>query len=64
MTKSNNNGNNIRKKDEVTCIQLPKKLRDDLAEKGKKSETFADIIRGLMETPCAEKVGDAVEKKS
>lgn len=36
------------KKDEITCIQLSKKTRDELANMGGKTDTFEDIIKGLM----------------
>ena len=35
-------------KDEVTCIQLSKKTRNELASMGSKTDTFEDIVRGLM----------------
>jgi len=40
------------KKDEITCINLPKTLRDRLAERGKKTDTFADIVGRLLDKPC------------
>lgn len=36
------------KKDDNTCIQLPKKLKDELASMGAKNDTYADIIKDLM----------------
>ena len=46
------NGKNNKKRDEITCIQLPKELRNQLAKLGTKDDTFADIITGLMERPA------------
>lgn len=40
---------NSKKRDEITCVQLSKLTRDKLAEMGKKSDTFEDIITNLME---------------
>ncbi len=52
---NNKNGKNVRKKDEITCIQLSKETRDKLAELGKKKDTFESIIVNLMDDkPCGE----------
>jgi len=48
------NKKNDKKRDEVTCIQLPKDLRNRLANEGKKDETFADIVTKLLDRPCEE----------
>lgn len=40
---------NIRKKDDITCIQLSKRTRDMLAEMGGKKDTYEDIIKGLID---------------
>jgi len=45
------NGKNSKKRDEITCIQLPKDLRNQLAKLGTKDDTFADIITGLIQRP-------------
>lgn len=45
-----------KKKDEVTCVQLSKKTRDELAKLGTRKDTYEKIIRGLMNTPCSKKV--------
>ena len=37
------------KKDEITCINLPKPLRDRLAQEGKKRDTYADIITRMLD---------------
>ena len=44
---------NRRKKDEITCVQLSKKTRDQLAELGTKKDTFEKIILGIMERPAS-----------
>ena len=49
---ANNNTKNAKKRDEITCIQLSKDLRNQLAKLGSKDDTFADIITGLMERPA------------
>ena len=49
---ANNNTKNARKRDEITCIQLPKDLRNQLAKLGSKDDTFADIITGLIQRPA------------
>ncbi len=46
---NNANTKNARKRDEITCIQLPKQLRNQLAKMGTKDDTFADIITNLMD---------------
>jgi len=51
---NNANAKNARKRDEITCIQLPKQLRNQLAKMGTKDDTFADIITNLMDKPCSE----------
>jgi len=51
---NNRNAKNTRKRDEITCIQLPKDLRNQLAKMGNKDDTFADIITNLMDKPCSE----------
>ena len=56
---NNRNGKNNKKRDEITCIQLPKQLRNQLAKLGAKDDTFADIITGLMERPpSCERMGE------
>jgi len=49
-----NNTVNRKKRDEITCIQLPKVLRNRLANEGKKDETFADIVTKLLDRSCEE----------
>ncbi len=57
---ANNNTKNAKKRDEITCIQLPKDLRNQLAKLGSKDDTFADIITGLMERPLScERMGES-----
>lgn len=56
---NNANAKNTRKRDEITCIQLPKDLRNQLAKLGSKDDTFADIITGLIERPVScERMGE------
>ena len=51
---------NSKKRDEITCIQLSKDLRNQLAKLGSKDDTFADIITGLMERPpSCERMGES-----
>ena len=50
---NNSNRKNGKKRDEITCIQLPKDLRNQLAKLGSKDDTFADIITGLIQRPTA-----------
>jgi len=55
MTNNKNNGNE--KRGLVTCVRLSKKTRDSLAEMGKKTETFDEIVTGLItksKKPCVE----------
>jgi len=55
----NKNGKNNKKRDEITCIQLPKDLRNQLAKLGAKDDTFADIITGLIERPATCEMGES-----
>ncbi len=41
--------NHNTKRDEITCVQLSRKTRDELARMGHKSDTFEDVIRTLIE---------------
>ena len=52
VAKLNEQNQNASKKDEITCINLPKALRDRLAEKGNKKDTYADIITRMLDSPC------------
>ena len=55
MTNNNRNGNE--KRGLVTCVRLSKKTRDSLAEMGKKTQTFDEIVTDLIaksNEPCVE----------
>ena len=52
MAKQNGQNQIVSKKDEITCINLPKSLRDRLAEKGNKNDTYADIITRMLDSSC------------
>ena len=58
------NKENSHKRDEITCIQLPKELRDKLADMGKKTETFADIVRRLVDSPCQKTTNSEAENEN
>jgi len=51
MARNNNNRNNTRRKDEITCVQLSKETKNKLADLGKKSDTFEKIILSLLDRP-------------
>ena len=54
---------NGRKKDEITCVALTKDTRNKLAEIGTKSQTFEQIILNLMDTDCAQTIGESRDDK-
>ena len=63
MTKNNGNGNGNRGL--VTCVRLSRETRDKLADMGKKTQTFDEIVTDLItksNEPCGEVV--AGENKS
>jgi len=60
MTNNKNNGNE--KRGLVTCVRLSKKTRDSLAEMGKKTQTFDEIVTDLItksNEPCGEATAGA-----
>ena len=62
MAKLNEQNQIARKKDEITCINLPKALRDRLAEKGNKKDTYADIITRMLDSLCNNPNGQESEE--
>lgn len=54
---TNNKNNENEKRGLVTCVRLSKKTRDSLAKMGDKTQTFDDVVTGLItksKKPCVE----------
>lgn len=62
---TNNKNNENEKRGLVTCVRLSKETRNKLAEMGKKTQTFDEIVTNLItksNEPCGEAL--AGENKS
>jgi len=53
------NGNSKQKrKDEISCVQLSKNTKAKLDQLGTKKDTYESIILRIMDSPCAESMGE------
>ena len=48
-----------KRKDEISCVQLSKETKAKLDKLGTKSDTYESIILDLMDSPCANEVGES-----
>jgi hypothetical protein len=51
-----NNSKSIKKKDEISCVQLTKDTKAKLDKLGTKSDTYESVILSLMDKPCAQNI--------
>jgi len=51
-----NNNKSIKKKDEISCVQLTKDTKAKLDKLGTKSDTYESVILSLMDKPCAQNI--------
>ena len=47
-----------KRKDELTCVQLSRDTKAKLDKLGIKSDTYEKIILGLMDSKCADQMGE------
>jgi len=57
---TNGNGK-AKRKDEISCVQLSKDTKAKLDKLGTKKDTYESIILKMMESPCANNLGESEE---
>ena len=53
----NSNGK-TKRKDEISCVQLSKDTKAKLDQLGTKKDTYESIILKMMDSQCAESMGE------
>jgi len=48
-----------KRKDEITCVQLTRDTKAKLDKLGTKTDTYEKIILKMIESPCANNLGES-----